>query len=66
MLRLLLKCLLILQLMYSINRNKFGADATQSELHEPMSKMEVNNVNQVILVYLHFAAWMVGQELNFL
>jgi len=38
----LLRCVLLLQLAYSIN-HQFGAEATQSELHDRMSKIEAQN-----------------------
>lgn len=46
MFRLLLKCLLLLQLMYFINHKQFVVDANQSDLRERMSKIEANNVQQ--------------------
>ena len=41
----LLGCVLLLQLVYSIN-NKFEANVMQSMLHERMSNMEANNQQQ--------------------
>ena len=40
----LLKFVLFVQLTYSINHHRFGAEAvTESELHERMSKIEAQN-----------------------
>ena len=46
MFRLLIKCLLLLQLIYFVNHHQFVAEATQSELHERMSKIEATNLQQ--------------------
>ncbi len=38
--------------MYFINLHQFVVDATQSELHERMSKIEANNVQQAREIYV--------------
>ena len=39
----LLKCVMLLQLVYCINHHQFGVDATQSELYGRMSKIEAKS-----------------------
>ena len=41
----LLRSLLLIQLVYSINQNQFGMQASQSELSDRMLKIESKNLN---------------------
>ena len=42
----LLRSLLLIQLVYSINQNQFGMQASQSELSDRMLKIESKNLQQ--------------------